>query len=189
MVQSASRGSAHRETLQQKYDEKLSHIKDVCAQFFFKVEQQLGHTQDQTRHMQKQQDDWIDKILRPQDTSQARLFAIETRLKEAELARASAEQFHKDTFRKLIFAIEQHAGVPVADPQTVEATLKQRQSRQTNMRVVMSQGSARGEPNFQFSNALIPFAPTLPALVEKEPTTSDILFLKRLLFLKSCLDN
>jgi hypothetical protein len=59
------------------------------------------------------------------------------------------------------------------------------------MRVVISQGSARGEPNFQFSNALTPFAPTqtLPALVEKEPTTSDILFLKRLLFLKACLDN
>jgi hypothetical protein len=37
----------------------------VCAQFFFKVEQQLAHTQDQTRLMQKQQDDWIDKILRP----------------------------------------------------------------------------------------------------------------------------
>jgi peptide methionine sulfoxide reductase MsrA len=37
-VQSTNRASAHRETLQVKYDEKLERIKDVCAQYFSKYE-------------------------------------------------------------------------------------------------------------------------------------------------------
>lgn len=38
LVQSTNRASAHRETLQVKYDEKLERIKDVCAQYFSKYE-------------------------------------------------------------------------------------------------------------------------------------------------------
>jgi hypothetical protein len=41
VLQTANRASAHRETLQQKYDEKLDRIKDVCASYFTKYENHL----------------------------------------------------------------------------------------------------------------------------------------------------
>ena len=41
VLQTTNRSSAHRETLQVKYDEKLEKIKDVCAQYFAKYEKQL----------------------------------------------------------------------------------------------------------------------------------------------------
>ena len=40
VIQTANRASAHRETLQKYYDEKLDKIKDVCASYFTKYE---GH--------------------------------------------------------------------------------------------------------------------------------------------------
>ena len=36
-----SQAQAHRETLQEKYNEKLGKIKDVCAQYFSKYEKHL----------------------------------------------------------------------------------------------------------------------------------------------------
>lgn len=41
VLQITNRASAHRETLQEKYDEKLDKIKDVCAQYFSKYEKHL----------------------------------------------------------------------------------------------------------------------------------------------------
>ena len=36
-----NKAQAHREMLQEKYDEKLGKIKDVCAQYFSKYEKHL----------------------------------------------------------------------------------------------------------------------------------------------------
>lgn len=36
-----NKSSAHRETLQERYDEKMDKIKDVCAQYFAKYEKHL----------------------------------------------------------------------------------------------------------------------------------------------------
>ena len=36
-----SQAQAHRETLQERYNEKLGKIKDVCAQYFSKYEKHL----------------------------------------------------------------------------------------------------------------------------------------------------
>jgi len=40
--------------------------------------------------------------------NQARLFSIDTRLKESEVARTEDNQFFREFIKKLIFAMEQH---------------------------------------------------------------------------------
>ena len=65
LVQSTNRATAHRETLQVKYDEKLERIKDVCAQYFSKYERQLVQAQDQIKFMDKRQEEWINTLLKP----------------------------------------------------------------------------------------------------------------------------
>ena len=45
--------------------------------------------------------------MKPQEVNQARLFAIDTRLKETEDFRVREIGFMKDIFRKLIYALEQ----------------------------------------------------------------------------------
>lgn len=46
-------------------------------------------------------------MVKPQEVNQARLFAIDTRLKETEDFRVREIGFMKDVFRKLIYALEQ----------------------------------------------------------------------------------
>lgn len=41
VTNTTNKASAHRENLQEKYDEKLDKIKDVCAQYFSKYEKHL----------------------------------------------------------------------------------------------------------------------------------------------------
>jgi hypothetical protein len=41
VTSTTAKASAHRESLQEKYDEKLDKIKDVCAQYFSKYEKHL----------------------------------------------------------------------------------------------------------------------------------------------------
>ena len=38
VVEVTKKGSAHRDNLQEKYDEKIERIKDVCASYFSKYE-------------------------------------------------------------------------------------------------------------------------------------------------------
>jgi len=64
--------------------------------------------QDQIKFMDKRQEDWINTLLKPQELNQARLFSIDTRLKEAEVLRVEENTFYRDLFKKLIFALEQH---------------------------------------------------------------------------------
>jgi hypothetical protein len=62
-----NRASAHRETLQEKYDEKLDKIKDICSQYFSKYEKQLASQQDIVKQLEKRQDDWINTLIKPQE--------------------------------------------------------------------------------------------------------------------------
>lgn len=118
-----NRASAHRETLQEKYDEKLDKIKDICSQYFSKYEKQLAQQQDIVKQLEKRQDDWINTLIKPQELNQARLFTLDTLVKEAEISRSENNQFFKDILKKLIFAIEQHQGALVSkfQPETVNS--------------------------------------------------------------------
>ena len=50
---------------------------------------------------------WINKLIQPQESNQARLFAVNTRIQEGELSRLTDLQFMKETVKKLIYALEQ----------------------------------------------------------------------------------
>ena len=105
--QITSQAAAHRDTLQEKYNEKLSKIKDVCAKYFSKYEKHLMNQQELMKDLEKRQDKWVNTLIKPQDINQARLFSIDSRIKEGELTRLKDQQFLRDTFKKLIYAIEQ----------------------------------------------------------------------------------
>lgn len=78
---------AHRETLQEKYNEKLSKIKDVCAQYFSKYEKHLLHQAEMVKALESRQEGWVNTLIKPQEVNQARLFSVDTRIKEGELTR------------------------------------------------------------------------------------------------------
>lgn len=96
-----------REEAQLKYEEKLKKIKEVCAQFFNKYDKQLTSYDEQMHELDKRIEDWAKLLVKPQEVNQARLFAIDTRLKETEDFRVKEISFMKDAFKKLIFALEQ----------------------------------------------------------------------------------
>lgn len=58
------------------------------------------------RTLEDRQQTWIEKLIKPQELNQARLFSVDTRIKEGELTRMKDVQFMRDTFKKLIYAIE-----------------------------------------------------------------------------------
>ena len=82
-----SAAQAHRETLQEKYNEKLSKIKDVCAQYFSKYEKHLLHQAEMVKALEQRQEGWVNTLIKPQEVNQARLFSVDTRIKEGELTR------------------------------------------------------------------------------------------------------
>ena len=56
--------------------------------------------------LEDRQQTWINTLIKPQEVNQARLFSVDTRIKEGELTRMKDVQFMRDTFKKLIYAIE-----------------------------------------------------------------------------------
>lgn len=90
-----------------RYDEKLKTIKDVCAQYFSKYEKILINHQTVVKDLEKQQEQWVQMLIKPQELNQARLYAVETRIKENEQAKIRDFDFVKETMKKLIYAIEQ----------------------------------------------------------------------------------
>jgi len=92
----------------------------VCAQYFSKYEKHLLHQAELVKALEERQQDWVNKLIKPSEVNQARLFSLDTRIKEGELIRLKDLQFMRDTFKKLIYAIEQnnlarHATSTVAD--------------------------------------------------------------------------
>ena len=82
-----AKAQAHREDLQDKYNDKLSKIKDVCAQYFSKYEKHLLHQAEMVKALENRQEGWVNSLIKPQEVNQARLFSVDTRIKEGELSR------------------------------------------------------------------------------------------------------
>jgi hypothetical protein len=101
-----------------KYDSKIKKIKDVCAQYFSKYEKHLINHQTIVKDLERQQQLWVDMLIKPQELNQARLFAIESRIKENEQTKMNEVEFLKETVKKLIYAIEQNqvSGVKTPPP-------------------------------------------------------------------------
>ena len=45
-------------------------------------------------------------MIKPQELNQARLYSIDSRIKEGELTRIKDQQYVRDTIKKLIYAME-----------------------------------------------------------------------------------
>lgn len=96
----------NNDNIYERYDEKLKKIKDICAQYFSKYEKHLINHQTIVSDLEKQQDQWVKMIIKPQELNQARLFAVETRIEENETMKVQNFDFLKETIKKLIYAIE-----------------------------------------------------------------------------------
>ena len=48
-------------------------------------------------------------MIKPQELNQARLYSIDSRIKEGELTRIKDQQYVRDTIKKLIYAMEQNS--------------------------------------------------------------------------------
>ena len=90
----------------EQYDEKLKKIKDVCAQYFSKYEKHLINHQTIVKDLERQQEQWVQMLIKPQELNQARLYAVETRISENEQMKMREVDFLKETIKKLIYAIE-----------------------------------------------------------------------------------
>lgn len=162
-------------------------------------------------------------MIKPQEVNQARLFSVDTRIKEGELCRLKDLQFMRDTFKKLIYAIEQNSMAKQASgamTETVRPTSYGGVSKRAHR---SGYGQSVADANFGITaQSLLPklnndgnMSLNNPKLSEQflasgsfldvkssqaqglsgiigvgaGNPTSEILFLKRLLFLKAALDN
>jgi hypothetical protein len=98
--------NTNNDGIYEKYDEKLRKIKEVCASYFSKYEKHLLNQQTLVKDLERQQQQWVQMLLKPQELNQARLFAVETRIKESEENKLRDVDFLKETIKKLIFALE-----------------------------------------------------------------------------------
>ncbi len=65
VTNTTNKANQHRDNLQEKYDEKLDKIKDVCAQYFSKYEKHLMNQQDIIKNLEKRQEDWVTTLVKP----------------------------------------------------------------------------------------------------------------------------
>jgi hypothetical protein len=98
--------NTNNDGIYEKFDEKLRKIKDVCAQYFSKYEKHLINHQTIVKDLERQQEQWVKMLIQPQELNQARLYAVETRIKEGEGNKLRDVDFLKETMKKLIYAIE-----------------------------------------------------------------------------------
>ena len=60
-----AQAQAHRDTLQEVYNEKLGKIKDVCAQYFSKYEKHLLHQAEMVKALEQRQEHWVNTLIKP----------------------------------------------------------------------------------------------------------------------------
>lgn len=166
-------------------------------------------------------------LIKPQELNQARLYAVETRIKENEGAKIRDFDFVKETMKKLIYAIEQAQISSVQKPmprqsevvrsqtkeeegplqsvkgQQLPTLIKAKHQTQSGHQRTISLSSQGGGFFGQGSTTGNEMGGQVATLSEdkqkaqapssqattKLPGTSEILFLKRLLYLKASIDN
>lgn len=82
-------------------------IKDICTKYFEKNDDCMKIMQDKVKVVDTTFNEFLNNIIKPQKFSEARIFTVETRLKEEEDLRILEVSHIKDVIKKLIFAIEQ----------------------------------------------------------------------------------
>ena len=80
VTQATDKVNSNNDGIYEQYEGKLKKIKDVCAQYFSKYEKHLINHQTIVKDLEKQQDQWVKMLIKPQELNQARLYTIETRI-------------------------------------------------------------------------------------------------------------
>ena len=82
-------------------------IKEVWTKYFEKNDEIMKTMQGKANNVNQAYDEFFANVIKPQQIGEARIYAIETRLKEEEDYRILEATHIKDVVKKLIFAIEQ----------------------------------------------------------------------------------
>lgn len=160
-----------------KNKSQIIKIKDVCTKYFEKNDDIIKTMQDKVKIVDTTFDDFMNNVVKPQQLGEARLYAVETRLKEEEDLRIVEISHIKDVMKKLIFAIEQ-ANLTARDSYTssnldtshplpnllknTTISAKNRDKSEKDSRININTLQSRG---------------------------FDILFIKRLMYLKNAIDD
>ena len=167
---------------------------------------------EQVKELEEKQEEWIERLIKPQELNQARLFSIDSRIKEGEQQRAKDQQFQRDVLKKFIYAVEQATVTKgKAEKETVMTKINSERSHYgANSGSVTRPDTHRTRSIADQNFGTLPGLPASENTTHRESarqqasfmdmkstmsgpgqnqTTGDILFLKRLLFLKASLDN
>ena len=217
----------NNDNIYEKYDEKLKKIKDVCAQYFSKYEKHLINHQTIVKDLERQQDQWVKMLIKPQELNQARLYAVETRIQENEQSKMREIDFIKETLKKLIYAMEQSSISSVKNqgvhkdssvkkmdsnvnlggsqqfPNLIKGSKSQASYHQRAISMAVADGKSPKSGGGFFGQPIVNQSEANPSQValsqdtkansqsvaSRIPSSSEILFLKRLLYLKASIDN
>lgn len=133
--------------------------------------------QDKVKVVDSTFDEFMNNVVKPQQLGEARLYAVETRLKEEEDLRILEVSHLKDIIAKLIFAIEQ-ANLTAKDTFST-SNLEQSQPLPNLLKNTSLSSKNRGKSEKD----------TRINLSNLQSRGFDILFIKRLMYLKNSIDD
>jgi hypothetical protein len=149
-------------------NKKVSKIKDIWANYFEKYDSDNLAFEKRFDKVNKTFVEWKDVVLKPLNNSNARLYAVETRINETENNVFSNLAYSTDIMKKLIFALEQE-------------NLSNRDSLVTKM-------LEKSDSDFKFQLHEINKHETINSRRASRDKSMDFLFIKRLLYLKNEID-
>ena len=81
-------------------------IKDICSAFFDKIDSHSKRVTTSIEEIEKTFEKWKNDVMKPAQSTEARLFAVEAQVYETENERVAEFHYMKDIMKKLVFAIE-----------------------------------------------------------------------------------
>ncbi|CAI2386369.1 unnamed protein product [Moneuplotes crassus] len=94
---------------QEEAHKKVSKIKDICSTYFDKYDKVNAAVEKKFEKVNSTFEEWKEKVIKPLNMSEARLYTVEIRLKEFEGKIYTNFAHSKEMFKKLIFALEQES--------------------------------------------------------------------------------
>jgi hypothetical protein len=147
--------------------QKVSKVKDIWAGYFEKYDQVNLTNERRFEKVNKTFQEWRDTVMKPLNNSEARLYAVETRLKQTENKMFQTFSHSRDVLKKLVFALEQES-ISQRD------TLINKMMKKAEFNIDSNMGLHKSKDYGSMKNV--------------RDKTLDFLFIKRLLFIKHEID-
>lgn len=152
----------------EEMSKKVSRIKDIWVNYFEKYDKVNLSVEKKFEKVNKTFDDWKELVMKPLNNSNARLYAVEIRIKETEDKIFSNFAHSRDILKKLVFALEQE-------------NLSNRDSIVTKM-------LEKSDIDFKVQLHEISKQDTSHSRKTSRDKNMDFLFIKRLLYIKHEID-